>query len=128
MILPLAVAMGDPAGVGPEITVKAWKARELHSLAPFFAVGDPRAIAAVSDAPVRQIGDPQETADVFPTALPVISVADAGDIVPGRPDIDGARCALDVAHGASKLGCEVADRGHRLTNRYIEASLRQPRR
>lgn len=94
MNLPLAVAMGDPAGVGPEITAKAWKARELHSLAPFFAVGDERAIAAVWDGPIVRISGPEETAQVFPTALPVISVADMGEIVPGTPDIDGARNAL----------------------------------
>ena len=94
MNLPLAVAMGDPAGVGPEITAKAWKARELHSLAPFFAVGDERAIAAVWDGPVVRIFDPEEAAGVFATALPVISVADMGEITPGVPDVDGARCAL----------------------------------
>ncbi|MCW3847749.1 4-hydroxythreonine-4-phosphate dehydrogenase PdxA [Sphingomonas sp. LB-2] len=94
MNLPLAIAMGDPAGVGPEITAKAWKARELHSLAPFFAVGDERAIAAVWDGPVQRISGPEEAAAVFPSALPVISVADTGEIVPGKPDIDGARCAL----------------------------------
>ena len=33
---PLAVAMGDPAGIGPEIVAKAWRAREVHSLPPFF--------------------------------------------------------------------------------------------
>nr|WP_277347003.1 4-hydroxythreonine-4-phosphate dehydrogenase PdxA [Sphingomonas sp. G-3-2-10] len=91
---PLAVAMGDPAGIGPEITAKAWKARELHSLVPFFAVGDERSVAAVWDGPVVRISDPEETARVFPSALPVISVADMGEIVPGSPDIDGARCAL----------------------------------
>jgi 4-hydroxythreonine-4-phosphate dehydrogenase len=94
MTLPLAIAMGDPAGVGPEITAKAWKARELHSLAPFFAVGDERAIAAVWDGPVVRIFDPEEAAGVFATALPVISVADMGEITPGTPDVDGARCAL----------------------------------
>ncbi len=94
MKLPLAIAMGDPAGVGPEITAKAWKARELHSLAPFFAVGDERAVAAVWDGPVVRISGPEEATDVFPTALPVISVADMGEITPGRPDIDGARNAL----------------------------------
>jgi 4-hydroxythreonine-4-phosphate dehydrogenase len=103
MILPLAVAMGDPAGVGPEITAKAWKARELHSLAPFFAVGDPRAVQAVWDGPVQQIASPDETAGVFPTALPVISVADMGEIVPGQPDIDGARCALQSLELATGL-------------------------
>lgn len=93
-LLPLAVAMGDPAGVGPEITAKAWKARELHSLAPFFAVGDPRAVEAVWDGPVQRIDDPAEAVEVFPGALPVVQVADAGEIVPGTPDTDGARNAL----------------------------------
>ena len=45
---PLAIAMGDPAGIGPEIIGKAWRNRELHALSPFFAVGEPGAIAAVS--------------------------------------------------------------------------------
>jgi len=106
-IKPLAVAMGDPAGVGPEITAKAWKARELHSLAPFFAVGDARAIAAAGNWPVVRIYDPEEAAGIFPTALPVISVADSGEIVPGVPDVDGARCALqslELAVGLALAG------------------------
>jgi 4-hydroxythreonine-4-phosphate dehydrogenase len=94
MIRPLAVAMGDPAGVGPEITAKAWKGRELHSLAPFFAVGDERSVRAVWDGPVERIDSPDDAVRVFPNALPVICVADAGEITPGQPDIDGARCAL----------------------------------
>ncbi|MEI9926668.1 MAG: 4-hydroxythreonine-4-phosphate dehydrogenase PdxA [Sphingomonas sp.] len=94
MIRPLAVSMGDPAGVGPEITAKAWKARELHSLAPFFAVGDIRSVQAVWDGPVQRIDAPEEAATVFAAALPVISMDDAGEIVPGNPDVDGARCAL----------------------------------
>jgi 4-hydroxythreonine-4-phosphate dehydrogenase len=108
-IRPLAVAMGDPAGVGPEITAKAWKARELHSLAPFFAVGDERAIAAVWDGPVVRIYDPEEAASVFATALPVISVADSGEIVPGTPDVNGARCALQSLELA--LGLARSDAG-----------------
>ncbi|MEZ0242616.1 MAG: 4-hydroxythreonine-4-phosphate dehydrogenase PdxA [Sphingomonas sp.] len=108
MILPLAVAMGDPAGVGPEITAKAWKARELHSLSPFFAVGDERAIAAVWDGPVVRIASPEEAADVFPTALPVISVADSGEIIPGTPDIDGARNALQSLELAVGLATQGA--------------------
>ena len=94
MIRPLAVAMGDPAGVGPEITAKAWKARALHSLAPFFAVGDPRAVSAVWDGAVQVIDSPEDAVSVFPDALPVIAVADAGEILPGAPDVDGARNAL----------------------------------
>ena len=43
----IAVSLGDPAGIGPEIVAKAWAARDRLALPAFFAIGDPRAIAAV---------------------------------------------------------------------------------
>ena len=92
---PLAVAMGAPAGIGPEIVAKAWEARATHALPSFFAVGDVRAIARVWPGPVARIDTPSVAAAVFADALPVISVADAGDITPGTPDVDGARCAIE---------------------------------
>ena len=108
---PLAVAMGDPAGIGPEIIAKAWGARALHSLPPFFAVGDARAIGRVWDGPVKRIDDVGEAVGVFETALPILSVADAGEIVPGVPDADGARCAvesLELAAGLARSGAAGA--------------------
>lgn len=111
MTLPLAIAMGDSAGIGPEITAKAWDARALHSLAPFFAVGDPRAVAKVWDGPIRQISDPAEAAGTFADALPIISTGDAGDVVPGTPDVDSARCALqalELACGLTRSGAASA--------------------
>jgi 4-hydroxy-L-threonine phosphate dehydrogenase PdxA len=45
---PIAVSMGDPAGIGPEIIAKAWAARDTHALPPFVAVGDARATARAS--------------------------------------------------------------------------------
>ena len=107
MIRPLAVSMGDSAGVGPEITAKAWNARELHSLTPFFAVGDARAVEKVWDGPVARIGDPAEAIEAFATALPVLSIGDSGDVIPGRPDTDSARCALqslELAVGLANAG------------------------
>src|ERR1051325_7589267 len=91
---PRAIAMGDPTGIGPEITAKAWAARTLHSLAPFFAVGDPCAIEKVWAGPIARISDPAEAADAFDDALPILSVGDVGDVVPGTPDAESARCAL----------------------------------
>lgn len=110
-IRPLAVAMGDPAGIGPEIVAKAWVARALHSLRPFFAVGDPRAIQTVWDGPIERISDPAAARDVFDKALPVLPVADGGTILPGKPDVDGARCALDsleLATGLARSGAAGA--------------------
>jgi len=111
MIAPLAIAMGDPAGIGPEIIAKAWQARHDQVLAPFFAVGDVRAIEAVWDGPVLRIDNPAEAASVFDAALPVVSIADAGEIVPGSPDLDGARCALqslELATGLAHSGAAGA--------------------
>ncbi|MBY0518808.1 MAG: 4-hydroxythreonine-4-phosphate dehydrogenase PdxA [Sphingomonas sp.] len=56
--------------------------------------GDARAIERVWQGPVARIGEPNEAAALFDRALPVVSVQDAGEITPGAPDADGARCAL----------------------------------
>ncbi len=107
MIAPIAVSMGDPAGIGPEIIAKAWDARLAEKLPPFFAVGDPRAIESVWQGPVERIGDPNEAAALFDRALPVLYIQDAGEITPGVPDTDGARCslsALELAVGLARSG------------------------
>jgi 4-hydroxythreonine-4-phosphate dehydrogenase len=65
-------------------------------------VGDENAIRAVWDGPVQRVGDPEEAARVFETALPCFHVAEPSSVVPGRPTLDGARCAfqsLEVATG-----------------------------
>jgi 4-hydroxythreonine-4-phosphate dehydrogenase len=104
---PLAVALGDPAGVGPEITAKAWEQRRQAGLPPFFAVGDIRSVEAVWRGPVVRIFDPADAVAAFDTALPLIQVEGAGDIVPGTPNLSGARCALDsleLAVGLTRTG------------------------
>ncbi len=103
----LAVSMGDPAGIGPEIIAKAWDARVEQRLPCFFAIGDVRSIARVWPGPTVRIASPADALLVFDDALPIISVGDTGDIVPGSPDVDGARCAiesLEVAVGLARSG------------------------
>jgi 4-hydroxythreonine-4-phosphate dehydrogenase len=99
---PLAVALGDPAGIGPEVTAKAWDLRATEHLPCFFAVGDVGSIEAVWAGPIKRISDPLEAAAVFDSALPCMHVPDDGETVPGLPTLDGARCAfqsLEVATG-----------------------------
>ncbi len=99
--------MGDSAGVGPEITAKAWKARELHSLPPFFAVGDPRAVEKIWDGPIARITDPEEANQAFDSALPVLAVGDTDDVTPGVPNDSSARIALtslELAVGLASAG------------------------
>lgn len=104
---PLAVAMGDPAGIGPEIVAKAWGARDERALPPFFALGDARAVQAVWQGPIARISDPRETRDAFDRGLPLLDLPSAGDIVPGQPDTPGARAALqalEIAAGLARSG------------------------
>ena len=100
---PLAVSMGDPAGIGPEIIAKAWALRERHDLPPFVAVGDARAIAAVWGGPVARVDSVDDGVAAFGRALPVLTVEEAGAITPGAPDADGARCALQSLEAAVGL-------------------------
>ena len=104
---PIVVSMGDPAGVGPETIARAWDARDARALPPFVAVGDGRAIERVWRGPIEPISDLGAVAGVFPRALPVLTVEDAGEIVPGAPDADGARCALH----ALELACGLVRSG-----------------
>jgi 4-hydroxythreonine-4-phosphate dehydrogenase len=83
----LAVSLGDPAGVGPEITVKAWQA--LRETGPaFMVVGDYDAVCAASGAGstiARRIGAPEDAARVFPEAIPVLDVPLQSRVVAGQP-------------------------------------------
>lgn len=111
MIAPIAISMGDPAGIGPEVIAKAWRARASAGLPLFFAIGDPRAIEKVAHVPIARICDPAEAAGVFDNALPVVALHDAGEIEPGAPDADGARCALlalEMATGLVRAGAAGA--------------------
>ncbi len=110
-MLPLAISMGDPAGIGPEIIAKSWDMRDQRGLPPFVAVGDARAIERVWRGPIARISDLAEVPRAFATALPVLTVEDAGEIEPGAPDADGARCALhslELAVGLARSGAAGA--------------------
>ena len=68
---PFALSMGDPAGIGPEITGKAWNAlRNSRELS--FAVIAPPAIFA--DIPHKVIDDIKDAPDVFGSALPILPI------------------------------------------------------
>jgi 4-hydroxythreonine-4-phosphate dehydrogenase len=108
---PIAISMGDPAGIGPEIIAKSWDVRTAHGIPPFIAVGDARALRSVWAGPIRTINDPRDAVGVFDDAIPVLSVEDGGSIVPGMPDTEGARCALhslELAAGLVRSGASSA--------------------
>lgn len=98
---PLAVALGDPAGIGPEVVAGAWERRASERLPPFVAVGDPDAVRAVWRGPVCEVGDLD--ASGFADALPVLPVGLTSDASPGAPTPDGARVALRSLEIAADL-------------------------
>lgn len=108
-LLPLAVTMGEPAGVGGELTLKAWLARHRASR-PFFAIDDPARLATLAgtlglDVAIKEIGQPAEAAAVFQTALPVMAVRLSAPARPGRPDTANAAATLksiELAAGQAK--------------------------
>jgi 4-hydroxythreonine-4-phosphate dehydrogenase len=69
---PLALTMGDPAGIGGELTLRAW--RTLRRSGPcFVAIDDPARLAALSaDIPITEIASPEAARTVFADALPVL--------------------------------------------------------
>jgi 4-hydroxythreonine-4-phosphate dehydrogenase len=88
--LPLAVSVGEPAGVGVEVVAAAWAARMKSALPPFYLLADPemvRARLARSGSPVAVASaDPETAAALFATALPVVPVGRPMEDRPGRPD------------------------------------------
>jgi 4-hydroxythreonine-4-phosphate dehydrogenase len=93
--LPLALSQGDPSGIGPELTLKAWLSTcESDSAPPFFAVADPECLAATArnldlKVPVK-IVDTSEAAAVFRHALPVYALKHSVAGKPGTPDVRDA--------------------------------------
>lgn len=108
---PLAISLGDPAGIGPEVAAKAWEARGERKLPPFFIVGDARAVSRVWNGPIASITNPKAAITAFADALPVLTVHDAGEVTPGVPNVEGARCALrslELALGLVQSGAARA--------------------
>lgn len=110
--LPLAVSLGDPAGVGPELIAAAWALRQEEGLPPFFVVEGKGLLgeAAASrrlKVPVAPISDPADALREFPHALPVLGSVDFG-WYPGQPTHDGAQLALASLIWATRLALSGA--------------------
>jgi 4-hydroxythreonine-4-phosphate dehydrogenase len=89
---PLALSLGDPAGVGPEIVVKAWTA--LRETGPgFLVIGDYEALASAPGAAgssLRRVLSPDEAKQAFPDALPVLDLPLQTPVVAGQPSAAAA--------------------------------------
>ena len=112
----LAVSMGEPAGVGPELAVMAWGRRAAENLPAFFVTGCPglierRAREAGLAVTLTAVASPCEAPAAFARALPVLEVAGGGEVAAGRPDAASAAAviaAIDAAVAATLAGTAAA--------------------
>jgi 4-hydroxythreonine-4-phosphate dehydrogenase len=100
-VMPLALTMGDPAGIGLEIALKAWQARTAENLAPFCLYGNAAALTARArehslDVPVAVISNPSEAAHHFARALPVVDVPLAVPAIAGQPSSRNAAAVISA--------------------------------
>ncbi|MBF0247882.1 MAG: 4-hydroxythreonine-4-phosphate dehydrogenase PdxA [Alphaproteobacteria bacterium] len=107
MTQPLALTMGDPAGVGPDITLKAW-IRRGDGVPAFFTIADAGSLAAAVerlglDVPIHPIDRPAQAGAVFDAALPVLHLPLHTPAVPGRPSSDNAPAVVESIRRAVDL-------------------------
>jgi 4-hydroxythreonine-4-phosphate dehydrogenase len=112
---PLAVSLGDPAGVGPELIAAAWAQREEQRLPPFFVLGGLSVVAEAAalrglDVSVGSIQSPADAVALFDDAIPVLG-AETTSFAPGKPTRSGAELALASLRNATRLAIEGHARG-----------------
>jgi 4-hydroxythreonine-4-phosphate dehydrogenase len=122
---PLALTSGEPAGIGPDITIKAWLRRDELRLPAFYWLGD----AASLDARAKALGvnvrlaevRPEEAGDIFANALPVVPTGHAATARPGHPDNNSAGAALASIRQA--VGDVIAGRASGIVTNPISKSV-----
>jgi len=98
MAKPLALTSGEPAGIGPDITIKAWLRRNELKLPTFYLLGDPdflchRAKAFGVDLRIAEVSA-EDARDAFADALPVVTIGHPATARPGIPDGTSADAAM----------------------------------
>ena len=103
---PLALTMGDAAGIGPEITIKAWKDRAADRLPPFvlYAGVDVMRAAAraagLDEAVIVPVPDAATGATIFADALPVLPIPLAEPAKPGQPSVGNGPATISAIRTA----------------------------
>jgi 4-hydroxythreonine-4-phosphate dehydrogenase len=105
---PIALTAGDPAGIGPDITLQAWLRRRTHQLPTFALLGDifhlrRRAELMGLDVPLAAISDISLAADIFDKALPVLPMALPEPIEAGHPAVSAAAAIKASIEAAVRL-------------------------
>jgi 4-hydroxythreonine-4-phosphate dehydrogenase len=97
-VQPLALTLGEPAGIGPDLTLAIWHRRAELSVPPFYIVADRdfllrRAKHLGLNIPLTTV-TPLEAVGTFSSALPVVALEVAVSAKPGHPDQSSAPAAI----------------------------------
>src|ERR1700710_2914044 len=125
MAKPLALTSGEPAGIGPDIAIKAWLRRDELKLPAFYLLGDrdflrqrARTLGLeVKFAEVRA----EDASDAFADALPVVATGHIATAQPGRPDDSSADAAIGSIRHA--VGDVIAGRAAAVVTNPIAKSV-----
>jgi 4-hydroxythreonine-4-phosphate dehydrogenase len=123
---PLALTMGDPAGIGGELTLRAWQARR-YGDGCFVALDDPDRLRRLAhdiqlDVPVTTIGTIDEGSAAFPNGLPVLPIPLIVPAKPGQPDRRNAAAVVASIKRATELAASRLA-GAVVTNPINKAAL-----
>ena len=110
MAAPLGLTMGEPAGIGGDIALKAWMERRAASVPPFVLLDDPDRVTALAarlgcDVPIVMVAEERldQVANLFATALPVLPIRLAAEIRYGQPDPANGTAVIAAIDRAVKL-------------------------
>ena len=98
MVKPLALTLGEPAGVGPDIAIKAWLSRNELKLPAFYLLGDRDFVAKRAKILGLNIElacvSAEQAVAAFASALPIVATGRVATAQPGQPDETSAEAAL----------------------------------
>ncbi|MCJ7597126.1 MAG: 4-hydroxythreonine-4-phosphate dehydrogenase PdxA [Methyloceanibacter sp.] len=125
--IPLALTLGDPAGIGPDLALAAWWARDVEYIPLFVFLGDPDLLAARAEQlgvsiPIAVIDKPSEAERRFAEALPVLPITVAGKVVPGRSDKAAMPAVIQSIERAVEL-VQAGEASAVVTNPVSKAAL-----
>ncbi|CAN5518892.1 4-hydroxythreonine-4-phosphate dehydrogenase PdxA [soil metagenome] len=121
----LALTLGEPAGIGPDIAITAWLKRRELDVPVFYLIGDSAFIAerarvlgvniTVADA------SPENAAEIFADALPIVKTGIAATAKPGHPDDSSATAAIaSIRHAVADV---IAGRASAVVTNPIAKSV-----
>jgi len=103
----IAITMGDPGGIGGEISIKAWEMR--RELSPvFFLLDCPKRIERLTEkismnCPIEVISEPGQAIQVFANSLPILPLSYQIDTIPGTSNVSDAEAVIESINLAVKL-------------------------